>query len=764
MGKRYRFLFSGTVQGVGFRPFIYGVAMRWALSGFVRNRPDGVLVEVEGDEEAINRFLEDVRKDLPPLADIVDIETEIIDPQGATAFQILVSDPDGDNTLHLPPDTAVCAACLKEFNDPDDRRYRYPFINCTHCGPRLTIIRDIPYDRKYTSMACFLMCPQCEAEYKNPADRRFHAEPNACPVCGPTLMLLGGDGQKIETDDPVKQAVALIRAGHILAVKGLGGFHLCVDATNETAVQTLRNRKYREEKPLALMVRDMAQAHAVACIDQKEEQLLLSPQRPIVLVKKREQTVVAPGVAPGVGQFGIMLPYTPLHHLLLQDAPVLIMTSANQVDEPICIGNREAIEHLKGIADYFLIHNRDILVRCDDSIAFVSAGQSRLIRRSRGWAPMPIPLKQSYPEVLALGPHLKGTLCLLKGRHAFLTPHIGDMETPQARDFFHESLVLIKRLAESDPRRIACDLHPGYYTTQLATALSQDVVQVQHHHAHIVSCMAENGITGDVIGLAMDGTGYGPDGRAWGGEFMVVNETGYQRYAHLRYMALPGGERAIREPWRIAAGLLKDACGDMWPSIAMDLKLVADLTVIDTLNKIFTSKMNMPLASGLGRLFDGMSALIGLRRTVTFEGQAAMALEAAVDDSDVEPLPFDLYRDERGELLVDFCEAVRYTAKFIAMGGITRHELANRFHCSLHLAFGEVCQRIRDEYDLTRVVLSGGCFLNRILLEGSVRELRRLGFEVFTHRLVPTNDGGISLGQAIVAASAVGDGLVISHQ
>ncbi len=754
MVKRYRFLFSGTVQGVGFRPYVYGRAVQYALSGFVRNRPDGVLVEVEGQQDAIDLFIEHVRRDLPPLADIVDIDKEEIAPSGEAGFEILVSDTDGVNALHLPPDTAVCPACLKEFSDPADRRYRYPFINCTHCGPRLTIIRDIPYDRQYTSMACFPMCSQCDAEYKNPTDRRFHAEPNACPVCGPSLTLLDSDGLKIESLDPVSMTIDFIKAGKILAVKGLGGFHLCVDATSETAVQALRTRKYREEKPLALMVRDLDEARAIAEIGFKEERLLLSSQRPIVLVKKKAGAAIAHGVAPGVGQFGIMLPYTPLHHLLLQGPPFLVMTSANQVDEPICIGNREAVERLKGIADYFLIHNRDILVRCDDSIAFVAAGRQRLIRRSRGFAPMPIPLHRSYPEVLALGPHLKGTLCLLKGRHAFLTPHIGDMETPQARDFFHESLALIKRITESAPRRIACDLHPGYYTTQLASELSQDVVGVQHHHAHIVSCMAENGLSGDVIGLSMDGTGYGPDGNAWGGEFMIAAEMSYRRVGHLRYMALPGGERAILEPWRIAAGLLRDALGDAWPSMALDLNLVANSTIVDTLNKMFASKTNMPLSSGLGRLFDGMGALLGLCRHVTFEGQAAMALEAAADWQETEPLPFELSREDDG-FLVDFREAVRYTAKSVAAGEGREHELASRFHGTLHKAFGEASRWIREECGLNRVVLSGGCFQNRILLEGTVSELQRAGFEVYAHRLVPTNDGGISLGQAVVAASTL---------
>ena len=566
--KRVRYLFSGVVQGVGFRPFIYRQAIQNKLAGFVQNRPDGVLVEVEGAAFAVDSFLASVRSNLPPLADVTNISALDIETKQDDVFQIIPSDIRGDGDVHIAPDVAVCPECLTEFFNPQDRRYRYPFINCTNCGPRLTIIKAIPYDRINTSMACFPLCPQCQAEYENPADRRFHAEPDACPVCGPQIRLLDGEGNPVDTADPIAAAISLLKEGKVLAVKGLGGFHLAVDAGSDEAVARLRSRKFREEKPLAIMVYDLAHAHRLAQIDAEEEKLLTSPQRPIVLLKKKNNNIIAEAVAPNVPHLGVMLPYTPLQYLLLEKYfAALVMTSANQVDEPICIGNREAVSRLQGIADYFLIHNRDILVRCDDSIVMVAGEKQQILRRSRGFVPRPVALAESFPDVLALGPQLKATQCILKGKFAFLSPHLGDLETPQARDFFHESLTLMKRITETDPSVIACDYHPAYYSTKVAAELDGvRVIRVQHHHAHIVSCMAENQISGDVIGLAMDGTGFGLDGHAWGGEFLVANETEFRRLGHLQYFVLPGGEKAIHEPWRIAASLLKSC---LWPIMAV---------------------------------------------------------------------------------------------------------------------------------------------------------------------------------------------------
>ena len=753
MIKRARYLFTGIVQGVGFRPFIYRLAVRHGLAGFVQNRPDGVLVEVEGTPTAIASFFPSVGQELPPLANITSVESLEILVTGDTEFKIIVSDNEGQGDVHIAPDSAVCADCLKELFDPNDRRYRYPFINCTNCGPRLTIINDIPYDRVHTSMDCFPLCPECRKEYENPANRRFHAEPNACPLCGPKLELRDADEKIIPCDDPLEKAIELITASNVLAIKGLGGFHLCVDATSDDAVKKLRQRKYREEKPLAIMVRDIEQARQIAEVNDDEEKLLSSFQRPIVLLKKKKNDLISNFVAPSVPNLGIMLPYAPLHYLLLENKLLaLVMTSANQVDEPISISNREAQSRLKGIADHFLIHNRDILVRCDDSIIFVTGGKSQLLRRSRGYAPRPVLLRESYPTVLALGPQLKTTQCILKDNFAFLSPHIGDMETPQARDFFHESLALMKRITQSDPQIIACDYHPAYYSTQVAQELNAArVIPVQHHHAHIVSCMAENQIDGDVIGLAMDGTGYGLDDNAWGGEFLIVNSTQFQRFGHLQYFILPGGQKAIHEPWRIGVSLLRQAYGKSWPEIASRLKLAPDQTNFELLDKIIETKLNSPLSSGLGRLFDGVASIMGLRRKVSFEGQAAMTLEAQAKSAG-QVLPFDILRNPDDSYILDMSASIRAIVENIFFRK-SMEEISSAFHYTLAAAFAAMSLEMRKATGINRVALSGGCFQNRILLEGSVAELKKNGFDVYCHSQVPTNDGGVSLGQAVVAGS-----------
>ena len=756
--KRARYLFTGIVQGVGFRPFIYRLAMRQGLTGFVQNRPDGVLTEVEGTPKAIASFFSSVGQELPPLANITNISSSDISIMGDTEFRIIVSDNEGQGDVHIAPDSTVCADCLKELFDPADRRFRYPFINCTNCGPRLTIINDIPYDRVHTSMACFPLCFKCRAEYENPANRRFHAEPNACPVCGPQLELRDTEGKIISCESPLEKAIELIIAGNVLAIKGLGGFHLCVDATNDEAVKKLRSRKYREEKPLAIMVRDIEQARQIAEINDEEKALLSSVQRPIILLKKKKNTLISTLVAPSVPNLGIMLPYAPLHYLLLKNKLLsLVMTSANQVDEPICISNREAQSRLKGIADYFLVHNRDILVRCDDSIAFVTGGKSQLLRRSRGYAPRPLILKESYQAVLALGPQLKNTQCILKDNFAFLSPHIGDMETPQARDFFHESLTLMKRITQSDPQIIACDYHPAYYSTQVAQEFKEvRVVHVQHHHAHIVSCMAENQIDGDVIGLAMDGTGYGLDGNAWGGEFLIVNSTQFKRFGHLEYFVLPGGQKAIHEPWRIGVSLLKQTYGQSWPEIASRLKLAPDQTNFELLDKIMETKLNSPLSSGMGRLFDGVAAIMGLRRKVSFEGQAAMELEAKAELTG-QVLPFNILRNHDDSYILGVSAAIRAIVDNI-LSGKSMEETASAFHATLTAAFVSMSLEMRKTTGINRVALSGGCFQNRILLEGTVAKLKKNSFDVYYHSQVPANDGSLSLGQAVIAGSMIKKG------
>ena len=794
MNVRTRFLFEGMVQGVGFRPFLWRQANARGLGGYVRNRPDGVVAEVEGDAAAVEAFLAGVRDRLPPLAEITRITRTEVPPMDEEdgRFVIAASDAEGPGEVQISPDIATCDACLAELFDPADRRFRYPFINCTDCGPRLTIISAIPYDRDNTSMACFIMCPDCRKEYENPADRRFHAEPNACPVCGPRLELLDTDGRPLPCSDPVGRTLDLLREGAVLAIKGLGGFHLAVDGQNDEAVRRLRMRKCREEKPLALMVRDIETARRLASIDGSEEAFLTSPERPIVLVRRRPEAPLAPSVAPGMATLGIMLPYTPLQHLLLTgDLPILVMTSANRTDEPICIANREALRRLRGIADAYLVHDRDIVVRCDDSVVMVGGGGAFPLRRSRGYAPRPVALRRSHPEVLALGPQVKSTLCILKKGYAYLSPHIGDLETPEARDFFHESITLMERIAECQPRLIACDLHPGYYATQAAHRMAgREVIAVQHHHAHIVSVLAENRLAGEVIGLAMDGTGYGADGQVWGGEFLKADESAFARRGHLKYLLLPGGGRAVREPWRMAASLLRDAIGADWRDWAQRLRLVpsgerpragreeevaegeigrgevgrraATEEVLSGLERAMAGRIRSPWTSSLGRIFDGVAALCGLRREVSFEGQAAMELEAlAQGDTDLR-LPYTIRQEgpddplhrtsgERVRIL-DLTPAIRTIAEAL-VAGRRREEIALAFHRLLPEALTAMAAILREETGINRAALSGGCFQNRLLMMGCQEAFHAAGFEIFSHRIVPPNDGCISLGQAVAAGA-----------
>jgi len=749
--RRTRYLFTGIVQGVGFRPFIYRTARKYGLAGWVQNRADGVWAEVEGRPEDVNAFLDDVIHRPPPLAEVaVGRFTDVL-PKEEGDFRILESEGGTQRKVHISPDIAVCDDCLAELFNPADRRQRYPFINCTNCGPRLTIINDIPYDRARTSMACFPMCPVCRQEFDDPDNRRFHAEPNACPACGPRLQLLDKEGQSVTTDDPLRETGAALKRGEIMAIKGLGGFHLAVDAANEKAVQELRTRKLREEKPFAIMVRDLAAAKEIADISPEEETLLQTPQRPIVLLRKKDRTAIAPAVAPGVDTFGVMLPYTPLHHLLLQEFQALVMTSANKSDEPICIGNREAVERLQGIADGYLVHNRDILVRCDDGIAAVYTGTPTLFRRSRGLAPRPLFLREPLPEVLALGAELKGELCLVKENMAFMSPHIGDLETPLARDFFHETMALMERITECRPEVIACDLHPDYYASRTAARMKDHrVISVQHHHAHIASCLAENRETGPVLGLAMDGTGLGTDGRIWGGEFLLADETDFIRRGHLKHFLLPTGETAIRHPWRTAVGLLQMAYGAFWPEWAGRLRLLPADFAPAMMARILDRRINSPETSSLGRLFDGVSAILGLRREkVNFEGQAAMELEALARQGHGSVLPSDMVRED-GVFILDMSPAIRILTQQM-LAGKPVPDLAASFHATLVAAFADLSGRICAEENLDRAALSGGCFQNRILYEGTIASLEKTGLRVLRHRLVPNNDGCIALGQAVVA-------------
>lgn len=756
MTRRIRCQVKGLVQGVGFRPFVFRAAHKNGLTGFVQNTPDGVTAEVQGSDRALRTFFSSITSNAPPLCEISDLACTDITPRAESGFSILESRSRGALDACSPPDSAICDDCLRELFDPRNRRFRYPFINCTNCGPRLTIVHDLPYDRDKTSMACFPLCPACKKEYTSPADRRFHAEPNACPACGPRLWLLDGEGKELSCDDPVALAVDKLQAGLIGAVKGLGGFHLAVDAENDSAVRRLRERKCRDAKPLAIMVRDIATARELVETDQQHERLLASPQRPIVLLTKKNTPLLSELVAPHMSRLGIMLAYAPLHYLLLEKGfTALVMTSANRSDEPICTGNREAVERLQGIADFFLVHNRDILVRCDDSIALIAAGKPRLMRRARGFAPRPVILAKQYPSVLALGPQVKSTVCIIKSHEAFLSPHIGDMETPQARDFFHDSIRLMQKITDCAPAIVACDLHPGYYATTVAAGVQHmRVEKVQHHHAHIASCMAENGITGKVIGLAMDGTGYGPDATIWGGEFLVADATDFVRAGHLMQFRLPGAEAAIREPWRIGASLLREAFGKQWQALAARMSLAQKPEHYPLLEKMLAGPVNSPVTSSLGRLFDGVAALLGIRSTVSFEGQAAMELEAAAEGASKAPCSFTIDAGDN-MLQLNYAPAIK---ELVAqrLQGAEPSALAACFHATIISSCVEMAVRIRRTTGLNRTVLSGGCFQNRLLLEGCIAGLANAGFEVYSHQLVPTNDGGISLGQAFVAAARHG--------
>ena len=757
--RRSRYLFTGIVQGVGFRPFVYRLARRHRLAGWVRNDSAGVYAEVEGASADISNFIREVTTTPPPMAEVRVADTWQLSPQNEIGFQILSSEKSPAKKTYIAPDIATCDDCLAEMKNAADRRYQYPFINCTNCGPRLTIIRDVPYDRDRTSMACFPLCPLCQEEFEDPANRRFHAQPNACPACGPVLRLLDREGQEIVSDDnPWQEAVRLLREGAILAIKGLGGFHLAVAANNDHAVRTLRLRKHRPEKPLAIMVSDIKTARRYAQISDEEERLLASPQRPIVLLRQRQSHDLAPAIAPGMDTVGIMLPYTPLQHLLFTDGlTALVLTSANRTNEPICIANREAIDRLRDIADYFLVHNRDIVVRCDDGVAAVYHDEAMPLRRSRGLTPKPLALMASFPSVLALGAQMKGQICLLRADEAFISPHIGDLETPLARDFFHENIHLLENVTACHPDIIACDLHPDYYSSHAARQMAQQagkiVIGVQHHHAHIVSCLAENQVTERVLGLAMDGTGLGTDGRVWGGEFLLADTTSFERLGHFRYFLLPGGDQAVRQPWRTGAGLLFSAFPSSWEEVARRLGLPPPGFPTPSLHTIMERRVNCPETSSLGRLFDGVAAILGIRRQVSFEGQAAMELEARAGKGKGINLPYEIVKE--GEVFIlDTRPMIRALVENVFSESSVADQAAS-FHDTIIAAMTDMAEKIADASHIRRLALSGGCFQNRILFEGCLSSLEKAGFTVLRHRHVPTNDGGIALGQAVIAGSRI---------
>ncbi len=742
---RVRLRVAGTVQGVGFRPFVYALAIEHGLGGFVLNDPAGVVIEVEGSPRALASFTAGLLADPPPLAMIDDVGEEEIPARGDDSFEIRASEGSGAHQAPISPDVATCAECAAEIVDPSARRHGYAFTNCTNCGPRFTITKAIPYDRSNTTMSGFDLCPACRAEYEDPSDRRFHAQPIACPRCGPSLSLTDATGAR-SAGDPLAGAVRLLRAGEVVALKGLGGFHLACDARNEAAVARLRARKGREEKPLAVMVSTLEAAGELVDIDGEAAAILSSRRKPIVLLPRRNEAAVAPSVAPGNRYLGVMLPYTPLHHLLMRtlQSP-LVMTSGNRSDEPIAYRDDEARERLGEIADAFLGHDRAIHVRCDDSVVRVVDGRDYLIRRSRGYAPEPLSVEPPFTRpVLGAGPELKHTFCLGKRARAILSHHIGDLATWEAMSAFLEGIEHFERVFDVTPEIVGYDLHPDYLSTKWALELEGPVkIGVQHHHAHIASCLADNGRTDRVIGLALDGTGYGTDGAIWGGEVLACDLSDFTRHLHLRYVPLPGGAAAVKEPWRMAAAYLDAAFGS--PFVPGLEAMHGTERPWKAIVELARAGVNSPLTSSAGRLFDAAAAVCGIRGTVAYEGQAAAELEQTADPSVDSSYPCPVDGDE-----IDGVALIGALAEDIAAGR-PRPAAAAAFHNGLAAALVRACELVRGREGLGTVALSGGTWQNLLLLERARARLGSAGFEVLIHRRVPANDGGISLGQAVVA-------------
>lgn len=784
----------GIVQGVGFRPFVFNLASQFNLAGFVCNDGTGVAIEIEGASSDLNLFMTTLYAQAPTLAAVESVTKTKIPLKFEQTFTILPSKSVSNHSTLISPDAATCDTCLREMLNPNDRRFRYPFINCTNCGPRFTIIQDVPYDRAETTMRLFRMCPTCQSEYENPFDRRFHAQPNACPICGPALYLqevvhkptANGRGYEVPShsqisgDAALRQALHLLAEGKIVAIKGLGGYHLACDAFNETAVTTLRSRKHREAKPFALMVRDLETARQLCYVTDAEAQLLQSRRRPIVLLRQRPSCPIPSSTAPNYHTLGLMLPYTPLHTLLFERAfdgrhpfSALVMTSGNIRDEPIAFRDEEAQERLAVIADTFLGHNREIFVRCDDSVTAIldlsdaasinAKGKTNsfqlMLRRSRGYVPEPIHLKRALlSPVLAVGGHLKNTFCLGKGKKAFVSHHIGDLENLETLQSFEDGISHFTSLFDIQPEYAAHDLHPNYMSTKWALDRFP-CIAVQHHHAHIVSVMAEHGLDGRVIGVAADGTGYGADGAVWGGEVMVAGLDDFVRTAHLAYVPLPGGGQAIRQPWRMAAVYLRQAFGDEFLDLEIPFVQQLDRLRWHPLERMIVEEFNSPPTSSLGRLFDAVSCLLMGRNEVVYEGQAAIELEMAAVSASAVPIkeayPFAVLGGE--PLQMDVRPLIRAVVEEIGQGTPVPL-IAGRFHRTIAAMITAVCQRIQTQTSLTKVALSGGVFQNRLLLSQLLPMLATAGFQAYINHQVPANDGGLSLGQVAVAAARLENG------
>jgi hydrogenase maturation protein HypF len=764
---------EGIVQGVGFRPFVHALATGLGLAGTVGNDVDGVFIEVEGAPDVVSQFLLRLERDAPPLARIEWVRSKAVPPTGSPSFTIAASGPGGPRRTLVAADTATCADCLRELLDPADRRFGYAFVNCTNCGPRFTIVRDVPYDRAMTTMAEFRMCDACAREYHDPADRRFHAQPTCCPDCGPRLTLASASGaadpaaaagpaaiapaaDPAAAADPVAAAAALLRRGAVLAVKGLGGYHLAVDASGEQAARALRARKHREDKPFAVLAPDLAAARRLCSVDDAAAALLTGPGRPIVLLPRRPGAAVAAAVAPGSRELGIMLPYTPLHHLLVRAVGrPIVLTSGNVSDEPIAYRDEDALGTLGTIADAFLTHDRAIHSRTDDSVARTLRGRPMVLRRSRGYVPEPVTVRREFPRpVLACGAELKNTFCLARGRHAFVSQHIGDLENAETLRSFTEGIEHFRRLFDLDPQVVAYDLHPEYLSTKYALELDGvELTGVQHHHAHIASCLADNGAEGPVIGVAFDGTGYGADGTIWGGEFLVADLGGFSRGGHLAPVPMPGGRAAIRQPWRMAAAYLEAARpGAAGNDDGLDV-LRRNAGQWAAVVSMARRGVSSPLTSSAGRLFDAVAAVLGVRDVISYEGQAAIELEQlAGSPGRADGSGYRAGIDQGWPFRIEGADLVRAVADDLA-ARTPREVIAARFHHGVAALIEDGCLLLRERHGVGTVALSGGVFQNLLLLRATLARLEARGFVVLVHSRVPCNDGGISLGQAVVAAA-----------
>ncbi|WAC06535.1 MAG: carbamoyltransferase HypF [Thermodesulfobacteriota bacterium] len=754
--KRAKISVRGIVQGVGFRPFVYQLASKHGLKGWVCNTSGDVKIEVEGSTDSLQLFLEQLKTKAPPLALIEEVNQLYLPPDGYQRFEIRESNPEKGKYQRISPDIATCPLCLQEILDKNDRRYSYPFTNCTNCGPRFTIIQDIPYDRPETTMRTFKMCPECQKEYDNPVDRRFHAQPNCCPTCGPKLAIIDQAGKMIASQDPVRDVCVLLKQGKVLALKGLGGFLLACDATNEPAVITLRQRKKRPFKPFGVMMASLEEVKKCCLVSPEEEKLLCSTKAPIVLLKLKNKSVIASSVAPNLNYLGVMLPYTPLHHLVMHGVSLpLVMTSGNLSEEPIAKDNEEALRRLSGIADYFIVHNRDIHVQFDDSVTMVENNKLQVLRRARSYAPDPIRLPFHAQEVLACGAELKNTFCITKDEYAFISQHIGDLDNLETFGQFEMVLDHYKKLFRLNPRIIVCDQHPDYLSSRYAQKLKTanddlNLISVQHHHAHIVSCVTENKVAPPVLGVAFDGTGYGEDGCIWGGEFLVVDYGKFQRLGHLEYIPMPGGEKAIKKPFRMAISYLAQLSGTQTLNRRLAFLKTVEERELELIKKQIEKGINTPLTSSCGRLFDGVSALLNIRNEVDYEGQAAIELEMiAGEGKDTgKRYPFEI-GEENG------IKIVRLQKLFAAIledvdHGVTKTEISSCFHHSVAHMVGRMCQNLARDTGIKKIALSGGVFQNRLLLRLTSFYLKKAGLKVIIHREVPTNDGGISLGQAVI--------------